>query len=542
VAVNTDLNNLVASQSFVNDAVFNRTSYTATGIGEVQDGGRTQLTIAYDAASRSYTLTVPGTSETFGAAEYVGAEGGLYRDFQRETATTASFFSIGTPSLEGERSYRYVNGGYWQRNLRKPDGEMELSFYPFTFGLSTAAANLPRSGTAGYAIDLFGFYTNLRQTSGSRVVTGDGTINVDFSKAQLQLDGSVFSYDFVNGGRDQATLPFSGTGTIAADASFSGAFQLFSASKFAGRFYGPRAEELGAVFWSEDPDEHFEGTIVGQQADDVPRTNFLLTDLVADQEFRIIRMLYDTHGRLGYSTDGSYSYISDISQRDRAPVFRPSDRIASLSSPEYTVYGTTHAGNSYQLGLATPGQVEGVRLYYASFGEISILSGPDLNTTSGAYSPMSNNQYFTYGLTPSVRVMTPSGHGIYNGIVIGRAINSVDNWSVSGTSLFNLNFQDGTLSALFKMAGTSLRGGAALIMPDLVVNDGYVNFDNGGLSGPISLATSGQGSATLGHFAGQLYGPTGEELGGIARFSLYNFGGTDASTEVALVALGSREP
>lgn len=539
-AANTDLNNLVASQTFANDAVFNKTHYDQNLIGNVQDGGTTTLTITYDAATQSYTLTVPGLSETFRPGDHVGTEQEPYRNYRRETPTSTSFFTIGTPSLGGTRTFQYVNGGYWQRNVATADGGFDLSFYPFTYGLPTTASGLPRTGTAGYGIDLFGFYTNQASTSGSRVIVGDGSINVDFSLGQLHLTGSAVSYDLINGTLDNATRPFTGLATIASDATFSGTFNYYSTSRFAGRFYGPAAEELGAVFWSDDPDEHFEGTIVGQRADSVLPKNFLLTELVADQEFHMVRTMYDDYGRLGYMMDGSYTYINDINQRDQAPVFEQSDRDEALSMPDYAVYRTSHDGSDYQLRLATPGNSNNlIQLHYASFGEFSVLAGPSLMT--GHLSAIGNNQYFIYGLEPSFGVINPTGTAKYAGIVVGRAANIVDSWSVSGTSDFLLNFQNGMLSAIFEMAGTSTSGGADLIMPDLAITNGFVDIQNGELTGNTALATSASGFGGSGLFAGQLYGPSGEELGGIARFQLYQVGGTIDGTEVSIVTVGKRE-
>jgi hypothetical protein len=527
----------------VNDAVFNKTNYDQNLIGYVQDGGSTTLKIEYDAATRSYTLTASGLSETFTPADHVATDTEPYRHYRHTAPTSVSYFDIGTPSLGSPRTYHYVNGGYWQRNLETADGGFDIDFYPFTYGLPTAASAMPRSGTAGYAIDLFGFYTNVGSSSGSRVIAGDGSINVDFALAQLQLTGSAVSADYINGTLDDRRQPFTGVATIASDASFAGTFRFLATNKFAGRFYGPGAEELGAVFWSDDPSSHFEGTIIGQRADSVTPINFLLTDLIVDQDFPMIRQMYDYQARLGYKTDGSYTYINDITQRDQAPVFKQSDRVDALSSPDYSVYRTNFDGSDYQLRLATPGNSNSlIQLHYASWGEFSVLAGPALSTDSGPFAPVSDNHYFTYGLVPTVGVISPTGTGHYAGIVLGQAVNSVDNWSVSGTSDFDMDFRTGTFSALLKMTGTSTSGGPALAMPDLSVTDGVVNIGTGELQGATALAVSNPGYGGSGLFAGQLYGPSGEELGGIARFELYKVGGTDGATEVSALTLAKRGP
>ncbi|MEO6387470.1 MAG: hypothetical protein ABIT16_06050 [Croceibacterium sp.] len=507
-------------------------------------GGQTALKIDYNATTRSYTLTATGGSETFSPADHVGTDPEPYRSYRHVAPASVSFFDIGTPSLGSPRTYRYVNGGYWQRNVVAADGGFDIAFYPFAYGLPTSISQLPHIGSAGYAIDLFGFYTNTASTSGSQVIVGDGSINVDFSLGQLQLSGSAVSLNLITGALNDRRAPFSGVATIASDGTFSGTLSTFLTDKFAGRFYGPGAEELGAAFWSDDPANHFEGTIVGQRASNVTPTNFLLTELIANQEFPMFRMLYDYNGRLGYTTDGSYAYITDVNQRDQTITFKQSDRLAGPSSPDYNAYRTTSNGSDYQLRLAIPGNGNSlIQLHYASFGELSVLAGPayDAHASSGVFRPISDNQYFIYGLVPTVGVFS-AGSGSYSGIVTGRAVNNVDNWSVSGTSAFNLNFRDGTLTGILRMAGASLTGGAPLTMPDLAISNGVANLGTGELQGQTVLATSAPGYGGLGLFAGQLYGPSGEELGGIARFELYNIGGTSGSTEVAAVALAKRTP
>jgi hypothetical protein len=139
-------------------------------------------------------------------------------------------------------------------------------------------------------------------------------------------------------------------------------------------------------------------------------------------------------------------------------------------------------------------------------------------------------------------VISPSGTGHYAGIVLGRAVNDVDNWSVSGTSDFSMDFRTGTFSALLKMAGISTTGGAAMAMPDLAIYDGSVSIQTGELRGLTALAVSNPGYGGPGLFAGQLYGPSGEELGGIASFELDRIGGTDASTQVSILTLAKRGP
>ena len=65
----------------------------------------------------------------------------------------------------------------------------------------------------------------------------------------------------------------------------------------------------------------------------------------------------------------------------------------------------------------------------------------------------------------------------------------------------------------------------------------------GELTGGTGLANPVSGNGGLGIFTGQIYGPGGQELGGVARFHLYNnVGGTINGTEVSVVTVAKREP
>ena len=65
---------------------------------------------------------------------------------------------------------------------------------------------------------------------------------------------------------------------------------------------------------------------------------------------------------------------------------------------------------------------------------------------------------------------------------------------------------------------------------------------SGELTGGTGLANPVSGNGGLGIFTGQLYGPGGQELGGVARFQLYNVGGTINGTEVSVVTVAKCEP
>jgi hypothetical protein len=127
----------------------------------------------------------------------------------------------------------------------QPTGERQRLYLPF--GVVTAAAALPRAGSATYNGVAFGSGS----TSSTRNIefTGTSTLKANFG------DGSfTAALNLTATGNAQAFAPFNFQGQIATNGFFGNgvvsplAGQVGNAGRFDGRFFGPNADEFGAAF------------------------------------------------------------------------------------------------------------------------------------------------------------------------------------------------------------------------------------------------------------------------------------------------------
>jgi len=174
---NTTLTNLVASQSFTNDVASTNIlfdSTTATTInGRLASGA---LTVAYDRSSNSYSLSRSGVSQTFAPSDVTTNSADETR-YQKSDANGNSYLTIARTPYSGGVARRFVGLGFWQRNTRA-DGRQDTLFDVFTYGLTTPASAVPRTGTAAFDIDVFG----LSAAPGREAYTiqGQGLFSADF--------------------------------------------------------------------------------------------------------------------------------------------------------------------------------------------------------------------------------------------------------------------------------------------------------------------------------------------------------------------------
>lgn len=255
-AFNESLLDLRASQSFDNDAA------TATGI--YNEGGtcnsctsqRSSLTVRYDAAARSYTVSTDGRSQTFGQPDIDTAQSTPeLQVFSRKEGSLTQSLSLTRPGTSGPLNYRYVGLGVWQR-VNVSGSRADFSFDSFTYGLPTQAAATPRSGVGVYDVALIGA---LGTTTRSHPISlsGTGKLTADFARGDILLSGSIVGTSAETRVREFNST-FDGSARIASGTnSFSGTMRFFGSSPMTGtldgRFFGPAAEEVGATFAVNGP-------------------------------------------------------------------------------------------------------------------------------------------------------------------------------------------------------------------------------------------------------------------------------------------------
>lgn len=267
---------LTSASSFT--ALANPQTYVATGSHFVQPFGtgaaaaqlsQGDVSVHYDPANNSYavilpisllsatsqismtfpgnyTLVAPGNnniSSTNGLTVYTGANGVAL------TYTRAAHWLHQMPS-------RYVG-------------------HSFVFGYETPAASVPRSGQGNYAVGLSGQLVlpnaNLFALYG---MAGSGTIAADFGAGSLTLNGTLQARQSILGqaGPLFANGVWSGTGLIAANANSLSGDLIFDFGAvgqlngpFAGRFFGPVADEIGINFSATGAAGSLSGTAIGKR-------------------------------------------------------------------------------------------------------------------------------------------------------------------------------------------------------------------------------------------------------------------------------------
>lgn len=517
---NTTLTNLVASQSFVNDAASTAVTFDlTTGTAISGSARRNSLTVSYDAANASYTLTVEGRTDTFGASAGL-ADTQFEKVYTKIADGRRDYLTLVKVPYTGSLETRYVGLGYWQRNILEP-GRQTTDYVAFTYGLPTPIAAVPRTGLAGFYVDAFGLVTAPGEEP--RSFEGRGELTVDFTTGIFSTLTSVTEIDLVSGGETYGGLiELTAAGHLAADGSFSGN-ALYSGGlgraggTLGGRFYGPNSEELGATFAASNAaGMAVAGSFTGQRNAGIQPQNLALTNMTREHVFR-------TSSRsLTWQNAETFLYGTPSSDQ-LGGQFTVNDKVAG-GDPNFTTWRKTFTGQfgsqDVTLQLYRPGSANTeLALTYASFGTWSAVD-PDTMARIGP-------DHFVYGFETPARLLTGrTGTGQYRGVVYGSGFGNTERYAVKGTSEFTVDFTAQSLSGALAMSGTSTTGGAP------------VDFGRFDFSGQLpsfvadTEVTLVRGGLNLGSMETRFYGPDGEEIAG--NFYILTPQGTTPGSNIAI--------
>lgn len=445
-----------------------------------------------------------------------------------------------TTPYSGTTSNRYVGLGYWQRNLTST-GVQNTSFDSFVYGLETPAAMVPRTGSAGYVTDNFGFVTIPGQAP--LAFTGAGTFNIDLALGTFLTKANVYEYELTSArAQSGGGIQLLATGQLGSNNAFTGNMTYFDtyatvSGTIAGRFFGPNAQELGASFSANNAaGAAVTGSLTGQSSSSVPAANVSITNYVADQLFYTSQAMLS----IGKSASGNAAInyrtlIGQVTrQKDGGIVFVPGesdyqnvsfaagDQVAD-SRPNFVTYSKTVNGVLTTLSLYKPGSANTeLALTYAGFG----------SWTGGAasgYSPFDGHVYFAYGLvTPAGLLSHKTGTATYLGVAYGIAAardGSLSN--VTGSSQFGVDFSAQKFTGSLQLAASQAAGGASRDLGSWTFAD---RIASGQLITTNLTAPAGSTGA-IGTIAPQFYGPDGQEIG--ATFSLQT--GADSAPDTLSV-------
>lgn len=523
---NANLLGPLVSESFANDAVRAAARFTAAGSNGNVTGG--PITIRYDAATQGYTVTTSTGTITFLPSQIDNAQSNAGAVvYSRANGDTTDTLTLTRPGTSGPVTYKYVAGAYWQRTIQVNSSTVDGSIDAAAYGVATPTAAVPRTGQASFGVDLIGARSI---NSGLAPISGAGTMLVDFARGTVTTVGRVTNGGVQNG---MGNNSFSANGTLSSSSnSFTGVFSLEDFGRFTGtmegRFYGPAAEEVGAVIKATYTTDLLVATLTGRRGAGAPantKFNDLSTninqpaldnsELFSANAARISTTLTGTSGSNNTGTFSNGSRSADpltvfFDSGSRSYTVIQSDRTSSFFPPSYDLsLGTTSENFGAGAQTINPPNGASMPLTYSRVGNWLLREA----AAGGNRYRIEN---FVYGIATPDASLPRTGTGNYRILLSGNFADSdFPNMSrANGTGVLEANFASGTLSGVgsvdfsedYTMAGRA----AGSVRGSFDLNAQLASAANA-FTGTINL--NGLGSYT-GSLNGRFYGPNADEVGG----------------------------
>lgn len=219
-------------------------------------------TIAYNAASDTFTVTAPGgVGATFTAANLVPSAPGTVR-FSKNTGTVQDDVTLTVPLT-------YAMLTVWNRtDASGISGPISIGGPQTTGRISiggsqTTASDVPRSGSATYTAQLAGAL----QSGGTtyNLTASTATFSANFAANSVQTSVTLGGVPLAGGSTVSNFGTFSGTGTISTSGpTFAGSLGGSGAlGIFHGAFFGPQAAEMGYGYVLQGLSLSSAGAVVG---------------------------------------------------------------------------------------------------------------------------------------------------------------------------------------------------------------------------------------------------------------------------------------
>jgi hypothetical protein len=447
-------------------------------------------------------------------------------------AKGAIFIPTGTPYVQV--------GAYYDNTGATPYADT------FTFGFDTPDAAVPRTGFAGYVVSLQGLLTPAGGQAG--VVYGSGVVDVAFGTGAVTTSGSL-----TKANSTIAVGNLAGTGTLSSSANaYSGTLGLTGTEtlngNFQGRFYGPSAQDTGAVFAASGTDgTQLTGAMTGAVDSSLIDPATTLANLSARTSFSAPEALFanvpnispgvQTAIQQGISqitfdpTTSTYSVVASTTGYNPGylvPVnatLSPANLDTSQTSATFTVYtDANQTTRIFNTGAGNPA----IQLTYVSFADV----------TQTAYSSLVGNSYATehylvFGLQTSAQAMPISGTASYSGVVYGSGAFQQSGGAVTlaGTGQMTANFGTSAFTSTLALNITPTGGVAQ-------------SLGNIAYTGTISASTFGggytDGAFSQGYMAGAFYGPVANEVGAAFNLNLVDAANARNNVGVAGVFVGKK--
>ncbi|TIX50392.1 hypothetical protein [Alteraurantiacibacter aquimixticola] len=322
---------------------------------------------------------------------------------------------------------------------------------------------------------------------------------------------------------------FSGQGTISsASNGISGTFTATNdegateySGTFAGSFFGPAAEELGAVAsGSSATGEFFTATLAGDRYPDLAAGVTLAgqTELLISQGPSVSS---ETGGTLLSFVSGGYNLEYDpatdsylIYDDDLSPsvvgeelTFGGSERAPGRDTPDFDFYVITNGLEEKEFAVFDGSDAE-VTLTYANFGRLITTQGNGIGGIADQHA-----DYFGFGLVTPYHQVPRTGLATYSGSLYGHITGGTElGAEIYGSSAFGFDFAASDFIAILTV-NTDNGVGGDLELGEFIFEGQDVPYGNG-FFGSIDIG------ADEGSLFGQFYGDTAQEL--LAAFSIYD--------------------
>ncbi|QHL91268.1 hypothetical protein GVO57_11160 [Sphingomonas changnyeongensis] len=529
--LNPGLDNLTASETFLADARRASLFYPFSGTSALtsEEG---QLTVSFDAATGSYTVSSPGSpalpaaSETFApATRDIAASNSGTTIFRTANGSTRNELRLSVAGAQGLIGTRHVGGGIW-RQIDTQGGIERNTLHGFTFGYRTPNVDIPRATAADFAIAIEALQP---MQDGLRLLNGTGMLRIDWASGQMVGVGTSIVRGELDNGAPRATLAgFTLEGRTTSINLFQTSLSIRNVSSAFGQgyFYGPGGSELGSALTfgtGGAPGTVFSGYLIGARGTSAPPPETLarLRD-AASLDSQSAGIDY-VRGTGSPTTVGQASTVLDsgrvrlfpgtgitqFSQRDlpaaAATEVGPSSRVAAESDARFTTYRVT-GGNGvttwrvYNSGAGN----DQLALSYASFAQMEFAG------TNGAAADRS----IMFGLGTPLDRIPRTGSATYNGVVHGTAAGlgaaGQDRFLLAGTGRLEVDWASFGFGATLNLSATNLRTNTNVTMDPLIVNNGSIS--GGSLSGMF-------GGIYSGDFRGAFFGPDANEAAAHMRFT-----------------------
>jgi hypothetical protein len=398
----------------------------------------------------------------------------------------------------------------------------------YVYGMPTDQAQLPRTGSARYTLTLHGAafdsgYLNRMNVSGT------GFLTADFANSALTFSGGVdYGEDYTQASiRRPATASgtFTGNGTISSSANaIAGNISLSGIGNytgtFDGTFFGPSAEEVGAIFTAADGSDRMIGVFTAGQDPALAAASQTLAGLTAPQSFLAFtaRHVYLDRRTLAYDpATGGWTFDATDVANGIGTIqhsFGAADIDSAMSDASRTWYARSDSAGDISGYVSRPGPDNTtIALTYAGFSDLFVRNQNQAPGFGARY-------FLVYGIETPNSLLPKTGSATYTGIVRGAgSVQSLGySGDVTGTSGLSANFRSGevTLTLGLQTTEAAPRNIGTYTLPGQIANNGM-----------------------YGGFYGNFFGPNAEEFGAVFRLIDDPVGGR---TEISGVTVGKKVP